>query len=388
MGGSGSVIRLQHEAATEDFVKTLFTDKNKLNELFDDISKKQKFFSPDKITFEALAKYFHDETHPFFLRFVTDDAIIKAAYNYVRHQRKKEKAERSSRSFCNNDKTTQNPQAPHAPQLVKITVTGKNSSIGKASKSVSPVNEFNAVKRQSSHLGKDAGGKDKENKDEKGKESTESTMIKKSDFPFLMAVIYLFSHVYEVFVKIDGQNAKGVADNKISKDEFIASKDWIMNNCSSVVNSGEISDAEWRTAFNEVDGNGNGEVSFVEMCQFVVKFITDVQEFAKFGDEVEEEVEEPTDFHLIGDLEDVTEAMLKDPNRLSMYTSGNRMVEEAELLAKISRLKVEKFKTDLDASVGAMDLEEAAAEAVEAVEAMEAVEEETEIRLQLEISIK
>ena len=56
--------------------------------------------------------------------------------------------------------------------------------------------------------------------------------------------------------------------------------------------------------------------------QFVVKFITDVQEFAKFGDEVEEEVEEPTDFHLIGDLEDVTEAMLKDPNRLSMYTSG------------------------------------------------------------------
>lgn len=163
-------------------------------------------------------------------------------------------------------------------------------------------------------------------------------LIPKSHFILFIDTVYLFSHLWTIFVGLED-------DHKLDKNEFLGAKGKIFDSLGSSVHLNvSLTDEEWMTQFDKFDSNNDGHISFVELCTYVVDGIVKPEDFATFDhyDEDEEESDE------LGGLSSKESTGFISEDQLSQYSSGNQTVMKAEKLVNMYKTKIKVIEHVLD----------------------------------------
>ena len=200
----GGVVAVHHDAVlseSPEVIKHLFDDDEKVIEIFTKIAKcvtnRDSFNSSSTINIKNLVNYFLDDTNTDLHLYIPDKQVILTAHKHCcRHifeesQRRKKKRNKSPKSV----------------------------------RRISFVVETDSM----------------------------SENINKENLKFLLATMYLYSHIWKVFHIIDELVIK---DMKVTKDEFIRSRVELGKGATSFLTNLEvISEEEWLMEYDVMDIN-------------------------------------------------------------------------------------------------------------------------------------
>ena len=140
--------------------------------------------------------------------------------------------------------------------------------------------------------------------------------IPRSHFKLLLTTIFLFSHLWDIFESADCQ----MVDRRISRDEFMASKELVftMLKPNSHFDKIEIdSDKKWLKRFLKMDREKRGFITFDQYCEYTVRYIEKPEDYLnpdqkEDSDEEVDDEEESDDEENKLKFESVTEAVNRD----------------------------------------------------------------------------
>jgi len=126
-------------------------------------------------------------------------------------------------------------------------------------------------------------------KQKKGeKDSHFAEQVSKKQFHKLLATIYLFSHMWDIFAILDSD----VGDKRLSKTEYLTGKNQ-MSEIPGVEFLNDVSDEDYEKEFTALDKDGNGYISYEEFCLYTVEKIIKPEKFLTGKNDDNEEEDDP-----------------------------------------------------------------------------------------------